>query len=213
MKNVKELFYDWMGGNEVLFYGINGIRGKTYDEVMTAVSWLGKHEHFPYYLAGLLVWLVLSVLARLVMRKQGVGRYIGLWIGVFAVLLVGYATNGLAIKSAKDYFSYPRPYVALAKGAPVNQIEKPEKGKDDQSFPSGHVAFTLFMVISLWPVLTTAGAWFGVFMVMLMGWSRISLGVHFPADVMGAILITLPVMLLTQALVRTILLKLFRIKC
>ena len=46
----KELLYDWMGGNEVVFLGINHIRGGDYDKVMQKISWAGDHERFPLYI-------------------------------------------------------------------------------------------------------------------------------------------------------------------
>lgn len=229
MSDVKKLFYDWMGGNEVLFRAINSIRGKAYDEVMIDISWIGDHNHFPYYLAAILVWALLSISFKFITRKKGIKHYAGVWLGVLVVLVGGYAVNGLTIKAAKTYFAFDRPYVALRADKPVeedemtkkiavkyddiNVLEKMADEKSNQSFPSGHVAFTVFMLVALWPVLSNSAAWFGVFFVALMGWSRISLGMHFPADVLGAILISTPLMILVQGVTYKLLFKLFKLKC
>ncbi len=231
MSGSKELFYDWMGGNEVIFRAINDIRGDTYDAVMIAISDLGEHHLFPYYLAAIAAWVLLSITFKFIARKKGIGHYFGAWVGVFIVLISGYAVNGLAVKAVKNVFAYERPYVALRADRPsspsedtlrkriaikysdIHVLEKMDEEKSTQSFPSGHVAFSVFMLVALWPVLSNGAAWFGGFFVALMCWSRISLGVHFPADVLGAILISTPLMMLVQGVTYKLLFKLFKLKC
>ena len=211
-KNPKELVYDWMGGNDVIFLGINSIRDGQYDRLMQAISWIGEHEHFIYYMGALIGWVLLSALYKLA-RKKSVRYYLTGWLAVFMVLGTGYAANGLVINTAKDYFAYPRPYVALASTGEVYKLEASEPQDDFRSFPSGHVSFTLFMVMALWPILGKRMAWFGVGLIVLMAWSRISLGMHFPADVLGSILITAPLMMLVRSGVHILLRKVLRIKC
>jgi len=63
------------------------------------------------------------------------------------------------------------------------------------SFPSGHTAFACALVIAL---LLTLRDWrlrwvawlLGVVVVLLVAWSRMYLGVHFPTDVLASVLLT-----------------------
>ena len=73
------------------------------------------------------------------------------------------------------------------------------------SFPSAHTAVTMAVVIALMPFLPRALAAVAVVYAVLVGWSRVYLGVHYPLDVLagagvgvavgGAVLLALGVLL------------------
>ena len=73
------------------------------------------------------------------------------------------------------------------------------------SFPSSHTAVTMAVVIALMPFLPRALAAVAVAYAVLVGWSRVYLGVHYPLDVLagagvgiavgGAVLLALGVLL------------------
>ena len=53
------------------------------------------------------------------------------------------------------------------------------------SFPSSHTAVTLAVVIALVPFLARPFAAVGIGYAVLVGWSRVYLGVHYPLDVLA----------------------------
>jgi membrane-associated phospholipid phosphatase len=53
------------------------------------------------------------------------------------------------------------------------------------SFPSGHTAVTLAVVLVLVPFLARPVAATGIGYAVLVGWSRVYLGVHYPLDILG----------------------------
>ena len=53
------------------------------------------------------------------------------------------------------------------------------------SFPSSHTAVTLAVVIALVPFLARPFAAAGIGYAVLVGWSRVYLGVHYPLDVLA----------------------------
>jgi membrane-associated phospholipid phosphatase len=100
---------------------------------------------------------------------------------------------------AKVIANRPRPYEVLA-DAVLRQ--RPALGT---SFPSSHTAVTVAVVIALVPFLPRVLAWVAIAYAVLVGWSRVYLGVHYPLDVLagagigmavgGAVLLALGVLL------------------
>jgi undecaprenyl-diphosphatase len=80
---------------------------------------------------------------------------------------------------AKLIANRPRPYEVVA-GAVLRQ--SPAHGT---SFPSSHTAVTVAVVIALVPFLPRALAGVAIAYAVLVGWSRVYLGVHYPLDILG----------------------------
>jgi signal peptidase II len=57
---------------------------------------------------------------------------------------------------------------------------------------------------SIWPVLNRPGRYLAVMMVLWIGVSRVSLGVHFPADVLAGYLSSLLIVLAARAFLRSL---------
>ena len=80
---------------------------------------------------------------------------------------------------AKAIADRPRPYEVVA-GAVLRQ--QPAHGT---SFPSSHTAITVAVVIALMPFLPRALAAVAIAYAVLVGWSRVYLGVHYPLDILA----------------------------
>lgn len=94
----------------------------------------------------------------------------------------GAAAAGLAwalAHAAKAIADRPRPYEVMADAVLRQQ---PAHGT---SFPSSHTAVTLAVVIALVPFLARPLAAAGIAYAVLVGWSRMYLGVHYPLDILG----------------------------
>jgi membrane-associated phospholipid phosphatase len=97
-------------------------------------------------------------------------------------LLVGAGAAGLAYllaNLAKAAADRPRPYQVIA-DAVLRQ--PPAHGT---SFPSSHTSVAVATVIALLPFLSRVLTGPVIAYAVLVGWSRIYLGVHFPLDVVG----------------------------
>ena len=88
-------------------------------------------------------------------------------------------TAWLLAHVAKAIADRPRPYEVMA-GAVLRQ--PPAHGT---SFPSSHTAVTLAVTIALVPFLARPLAAAGIGYAVLVGWSRVYLGVHYPLDILG----------------------------
>jgi len=80
---------------------------------------------------------------------------------------------------AKAVADRPRPYEVMADAVLRQQ---PAHGT---SFPSSHTAVTLAVAIAIVPFLARPLAAAGIAYAVLVGWSRVYLGVHYPLDVLA----------------------------
>jgi membrane-associated phospholipid phosphatase len=135
---------------------------------------LAEHSNFGFYLG------MLTLLALMAVRARG-KRLLPLWLGVVAVFALGNLVDGWLVGMLKNWFSFPRPPLALPPGS-VHLVGSPELNLQ-HSMPSGHTSFAMLVSASLWPVLNRYGRYAAVAFVLWVGLSRISLGAHFPADV------------------------------
>ncbi len=120
--------------------------------------------------AGIIAVAVLAV-AYVVARNRGV-----------LPAAAGAAAAGAAwalAHVAKAITGRPRPYAAMA-GVVLRQ--QPAHGL---SFPSTHTAVALAAAIALVPFLARPLAAAGIGYAVLVGWSRVYLGVHYPLDILG----------------------------
>lgn len=84
-------------------------------------------------------------------------------------------------------FARPRPYAQA--GAQIMPLKK-RKGKDDDSFPSRHLACAAAIALTVCSVLPAVG---GILLVLtaLLGYTRFALGLHYPSDLVGGVAVGL----------------------
>lgn len=194
---MKDILYDWSGANVWLFHAINDIRFGGLDGFMLLGTTLGDHILFPLYLG----MLTLSALVVVNTPFQDTSHHrvrVSRWMGVIAVFSLAYLLDGLLLGYLKPILDFPRPPLALPAGT-LNIVGLPEY---HHSLPSGHSSFAMLVTASLWPVLNRNWRIAGAIFVLWVGISRVSLGAHFPADVMAGFLSSLAVVLLVYVAIQ-----------
>lgn len=193
---MKEILYDWGGLNVGLFHLINDTRADWLDQFMLVGSQLGEHTSFAPFL-GLLMLAALFAVPYAWAKQPGNAETITyLWLSVVAVFTFGYLLDAAVLSWLKPFLDFPRPPLALG----ATHVHVVGELKLHHSFPSGHSSFAMLVCAAFWPL---GRVWRigGMFFLIWVGLSRISLGAHFPADVLAGFLLSLIVVLIVRAAV------------
>lgn len=190
---MKAIFYDWGGLNAWLFGVVNGFHADWLDRFMLLGTQLADHDNFP-------LWLAAIVLASLFALRGSAHHSFKPWLAVIAVFSLGYVVDGWLVGTLKAWFAFPRPLLALPPDM-VHVVGMPEHNLQ-HSLPSGHASFATLIAASLWPLLHRPGRIAAVLFVVWVGLSRMSLGAHFPADVVAGALSCLLVVWVVRKIVR-----------
>ena len=124
---------------------------------------------------GGVVWIVLSLGLLLHPKTRRAGA-----AGLLAMLLGLLCTNVVL----KHLVARPRPWLDVVGLVPL--VNEP----DPNSFPSGHTCATFAAALAWKGALPwRAVGWVGVVLAVLMGLSRLYVGVHYPSDVLAGALV------------------------
>ena len=161
-----------------LLYWLEGIRMPILNELMLAVTTLGEETAF-LVLAMIFFWCV--------DKKRG-----------YLLMSVGFLGT-MANQFMKLWFRIPRPWVL---DPDFTILEAAREAAAGYSFPSGH---TTSAVATFGSIAATAKhkktAWFCVILAVLVGLSRMYIGVHTPQDVLvGALTSVILIIALRRAI-------------
>lgn len=201
---LKPVLYDWGKLNETLFTAINSNYNGISDRIAIFFNHCGEYHNFPYIILGLVVCAMLDYGVRKAGNHSGMHQCLVGWLVALSTIVAAFAAYGLLLGHIKDFYGYPRPYVILN---PVNvHLLELKPGEDAyRSFPSGHAVFITLLVTGLWRILSEGLRWLAVFLVIGVMWARIASGMHFPADVMGGMILGLVFARFARSIVTSIL--------
>jgi membrane-associated phospholipid phosphatase len=180
---MKSMLYDWGGLNLWLFHAINDLRAPWLDAFMRLGSWLGDPDRFGIFLAAAVLWLWLQV------RRHDAQAPVAARLTTLAVFSAGYALDGVLVGGLKVWLDFPRPAAVL----PPDTFHMVGEAVFQRSLPSGHATFVMLLAASLWPQVGRPLRLALALFVLWVGVSRVSLGAHFPADVLAGWMLALGV--------------------
>lgn len=194
---MKEIIYDWGGFNTHLFYLVNSVHSFLYDQFMLLGSWLGGTKIFPLYILLIIGFAFYDVKRRKNLQIVDYREYRQRWFKTIAVITSGFLIDILWVQYLKSHLLMPRPFIAL----PIGTVTQLVQETPFSSFPSGHACFAMLLAAGLWPMLGKKGKALAVFYVVWVALSRLAVGVHFPADVVGTLLLSFLVVCLVRLMV------------
>lgn len=167
----KFFLYDWGGMNAALFHFINqGTPSNFAPFAWIFSNVLGNYWNAPLVVLGLWMWSrSVNEISRATTIWQQLIRF---------VVALGLTTATTTV--LKLLFDFPRPLAVF--GDLVRVIGTPER---HYSLPSGHSAYAALVVGALWPLVGPRLRFSLAAYLILVGWSRIASGMHFPADVLA----------------------------
>ena len=160
---------DWLQSIDagILLFIQEHMRIEALNGFWKAITFLGNGGWF---------WLVLGV-ALLIPRRT---RKIGL-TALFSIFICFLITNVVL----KNWVARPRPYVTLSNIYPL--VPKPR----EFSFPSGHSCVSFASAFIYYRITPKKYGIASLVLAGLISFSRLYVGVHYPGDVLGGILVAL----------------------
>jgi membrane-associated phospholipid phosphatase len=183
---VKRIFYDFLGFNTELFLVLNHLTN--YGYIPYFLKYLSSMFYYmlfiPYIIAACLYCLYNIKTSPYSQKEQKFYNY------SYQLLkpTLCYCLFVYIYASLKHTINLPRPYCSLD---PISftSIINFEGERCLSSFPSAHSALALIITFYLWPYLNKYAKIMSTLVIILVGLSRISLAMHYPADILYGIII------------------------
>ena len=188
-----------------IFKIFNQTFGKTaFDDIMIFADNFGGPYIFHYHLI-LIIGIAFLLLFKKRNNKNSLKDISILGFSSICTLFISLMLGLLITAPIKAYTGVYRPFCSLEDIYILKEALK--HATCNQSFPSGHMTFTIIMVTSFWPLFNKTFKSIAFIFICLLGITRMSAGVHYPMDLFGAIALSLPLTLYTRhkitALVKT----------
>jgi len=195
---VSSLWYGWGGLNVWLFMLAQKVRSEAFDPALGLVSAIASFSSAGYY--ALAIGAVAVHAAR--DRERSINmrdRLSDPWGQAFFRFVLGTAMAAALVWLLKSWLHFPRPWELYGPrfGTAALLVD------NAASFPSGHAAFAAALVGSLWSTLAARRLRAALLLFLVcVGLSRVLVGAHFPADVIGGYAVGFGCVWIAERLVR-----------
>jgi len=190
---MKELIYDFFGYNEYIFVLINTFCHKIgIEQPLFFISKIFDIEKFAIY-------YILVLLAGFIYIKNKNSK--GFFFDFMMKLGTAYASFGFAYAALKFSVNMQRPFCSLASDQ-FYTIANISEERCLSSFPSSHTGLCFLILLFIWPYLSHFTKALGISALLCVGLSRISLAMHYPADIIYSLLIAYLIYILSRRIYR-----------
>ncbi len=169
---------------------------------------LGTKQAVLAVLGLIFLWVILnSYFQKFYIEPKPFRAYLLKWFEVSMVMSLSIVLLFIITPKIKKFSAQPRPLcvyksdklnVLLEHGLSLQEIIKKRCTNADGSFPSAHSGIVTVFAASLWAISGFYARSLLVAMVLLMGFSRLATGVHYPVDVIGGCILASCIVLLVK---------------
>ena len=184
-KNMLKIFYEWGGLNKQLFIAINKLTNiNLLPDLLLAISSLFFIANFAviYIIICLVLYFKIPSHSN---KKEYFSRayYELVRVGIY------YALFGISFAIMKFSVNLPRPFCSLN---PANFLTILDTTNERclSSFPSAHTGLSILVAYILWPYLDKIYRAFSCLIIIAVATSRITLAMHYPADILYSVCFT-----------------------
>jgi membrane-associated phospholipid phosphatase len=176
-----------------IFKFFNQTFGKAeFNDVMIFADNFGGPYIFHYHLI-LIIGIASLLLFKKRKDKDSLKEISILGFSSICTLCISLILGLLISAPIKAYTEVYRPFCSLDNIYVLKEALK--HATCNRSFPSGHMTFSIIMVTSFWPLFNKLFKSIAVIFICILGITRMSAGVHYPMDLLGAIALFLPLTL------------------
>ena len=184
--NIVEIFYNFCGYNQIIFYYINKFTNVSIvPKVLSVVSSLFFIANFIGYYIIICVYSYSKIknlcLTHRYVVYQRTAKYLT-FVGV------AYSLFGCIYTFIKFTINIPRPYCSMP-----NYITILDTSQERclSGFPSAHTGLALMILYFIWPFICRKFRIAAILVFLAVAISRITLAMHYPADIIYSCIITL----------------------
>ncbi|MCC8417844.1 MAG: phosphatase PAP2 family protein [Rickettsia endosymbiont of Bryobia graminum] len=185
-----ELLYNFQGLNQSIFLSINKLANHSsiIANILQIISYCFNISNF------VIVYFIFCIYFYTQIKKtQDINQaYLKFWPIYNKIILIGiiYTIFGFTYAILKFSVNLSRPFCSLPLGSFITILDVSQE-RCLSSFPSSHVGLAVLVAYSIWSNITNIQKIMAVFVVTLVAISRISLAMHYPADIIWSFAITI----------------------
>jgi membrane-associated phospholipid phosphatase len=192
---LKKIFYDFNGCNVEIFQFINKLSNVgIFPDILDTLCDFFRIWTFAVYYALVCIFQYYKI-------KSAKGSLIKkTFDNTFdSMFMIGmcYAFFGLTYAALKFSISLPRPYCSMPLGS-FTTIADTASERCLSGFPSAHTGLALMIAFFLWNNASNKMKALLVLLVTLVAIGRITLAMHYPADILYSIIITIFIIKISQ---------------
>jgi membrane-associated phospholipid phosphatase len=194
-----ELFYHLSGLNETLFVKINQYTNiGAMPDVLSAISSLFFIANFA--LCYLLVCIYFYFKTKKAQDKEA---YFTPIYNELVRIGTCYAIFGFTFAGLKFSINMPRPFCSLTPGQFIT-IANTELERCLSSFPSAHTGLSILVTYAIWPHANKYIKFFCCLIITTVATSRITLAMHYPADIIYSGIVTMLIIIIGNYIFKTL---------
>jgi membrane-associated phospholipid phosphatase len=190
-----EFLYNFQGLNQEIFLWINRITNYS-----SIIAYILQNISYCFNISNFaIIYIIYAIycyihLAKIQDFNQRSSRF---WVIYNALISIGiiYAIFGVTYAALKFSINLPRPFCSLPLGSFVT-IANTQLERCLSSFPSSHSGLTLLVTYFIWPYITKWQKFISCLIILLIAISRITLALHYPADIIYSLLITIIIIII-----------------